>query len=371
MTFVGNSDNKESADASSRDRRVRRGTHSRAARGGVDLASQRPRATEVHHGGRPLRRWSASRHRHRGAGRSGGLFSGVRQGFLCGNRAGQRQMRDDSNCRRLLDHADPSRLAERPARRLGGRRRGRGDGRPEWRARARRPVRPSRRPAFGGSQRVRRPAAVSSPPDGSRRGPEPDAPGGTGGNATSGGRPGTGDHRACGQPAGHARYDGCHRVAVKLHSPRHGGDGGLAACCERRFSLIVLRRRGFAGRRLESNAPLAPTSGREDPHSRRSGHSDGHVEACEPDRRARGAHDSSLRRTPQGSRKRLRLPPAVPNDAGRKRRSSAPTLHSMVLVGRLADRSRRCRDPGRYPAARPLWFARPHAYHCLKCRATT
>jgi hypothetical protein len=277
-------------------------------------------------------------------------------------------MRDDSNRRRLLGHADPSRLDERPARRLGGRRRGRGDGRPEWRARARRPVRPSRRPAFGGSQRVRRPAAVPPPPDGSRRCPEPDAPGGTGGNATSCCRPGTGDDRAYGQPAGHARYDGCHRVAVKLHSAQHGGDGGLAACCERWFSRVVLRRRGFAGRRLESSTP---TSGREDPHSRRSGHSGGHVEACEADRRAGGAPDSSLRRTPQHPRERLRLRPAVPNERGRERKSSAPTLHSVALAGRVTDGSRRCFDPGRYPAARPLWFARPRAYHCLKCRATT
>ncbi len=280
-------------------------------------------------------------------------------------------MRDGSNRRRLLGHADPSRLDERPARGDGGRGRGRGDDRRERRGRARRPVRPPRRPAFGGSERVRRPAAVPAAPVGSRRGPEPGAAGGTGGNATSGGRSGTGDHCAYGQPAGHARNGGCHRAAVKLHSARDGGDDGLAACCERSFSHVVLGRCAFAGRPLESNASLEPTSGREDPYSRRSGHPDGHVEAREADRRARGAHDSSLRRTPHdpGERPRLRL--AVPHDGGHTRKSSTPRLRSVALAGGLAHGRRRCRNRDRYAAARPLWFARPRAYHCLKCPATT
>jgi hypothetical protein len=281
-------------------------------------------------------------------------------------------MRDDSNRRRLLGHADPSRLDERPARRDGVRGRRRGDDRPERRGRARHPVCPPRRPAFGGPERVRRPSAVPPAPTGTGRCIEPGTAAGAVGNAAFGDRSSAGDRCADGQPAGGVRNVGCHAVAVNLCSAGHGPDSGLTARCERRFSRVVLGRRSLAGRPLDSNAPLGPASGREDPHSGRGGHPDCDVDAEEADRRARGAHDSILRRTPHDPAERPRLSLSVQHHGrSHKRNSLAPRRRGLAGAGGPAHGRRRCRNRGCEAASRPLWFARPRAYHWLKCRATT
>jgi len=364
---VGKQDNKEKANASSPDRRVRRGPRDRADRGSVDLARPRSDTPEIRPRRRPVRRGPAPRNRHRRWGRRARPCARVRHRLVRRHRAGKRQSRDDPDGRRVLRHSDASRFDERSARRDRGRGGGRRHDRSDRRGRARRPIRPPRHQALRGSERLHRSAAVPACAGCCARGSDAHSTRHTGtvcGSAPRSGRTGHGrsgsdrvpagakrfrSPRDCGHASTHCRWPGC--VAGRPPRCWFGQAGSPRLRC-RSATVADSSPRRCNRPGCEARAWLRDDVALE---ARSSGKY----------RRA-AATDLGIGAWSRGAGPRSRLEGVTGrNPCGQR----PPARSRLALASGIA--GRRSRNRGNPATAARLGLARDRAYHCLKCRATT
>lgn len=141
-------------------------TRARSACGRVELAGRGAGAQAVRRRGRSVCRRPAPRHRHRRSDGSRGAGSGHGGCLLRGHGPARGTLPDDPHRRRVLDHPGPPGIDRLAGRNGGRRKRGRGDDRPERRARGHRAVRPPRHSADRRSELVPRPALAAPGPPG-------------------------------------------------------------------------------------------------------------------------------------------------------------------------------------------------------------
>ena len=140
--------------------RARVGARSRRSRLGVVVARRRRRAARVLDQRRHVRRWAASRHRHRPRCLVCDTSAGFRRGHICRTGADERTHRDDRDGR-LQDVPHPSGSPPRPARCQCGRGRSRCRAWPVRRGGVRPPLHSPRYPGRH-ERELRRPTRTAS-----------------------------------------------------------------------------------------------------------------------------------------------------------------------------------------------------------------
>ena len=369
MGAVGKQDNKEKANASSPDRRVRGGPRDRADRGSVDLARPRSDTPEIRPRRRSVRRGPAPRNRHRRWGRRTRPCARVRHRLVRRHRASKRQSRDDPDGRRVLRHPDASRFDERSARRDRRRGGGRRHDRSDRRGRARRPIRPLWHQALRGSEWLHRSAAVPPCAGCSARGSDARSSrrtGTGGGSAPRSGRTGGGRSGGGRVPAG-AKRSRSPRGADCGHSSTHCRSPGCVAgrpppCWFSRASSPRPRERSW------SVADASPHRGsRPGCEAGAWLRDDVALEVRWADKYQRAAAAGlgvEAKSRVVGPRTKLE------GFNGSNPCGQAPVARrGVVLAGGIA--GGRSRNRGNPATAARLGLARDRAYHCLKCRATT
>ena len=320
---------------------------------------------------RPVRRWSTPRHRHRGrVGLTGGCPR-VGERVVLGQRPGERDEHHDSNLGRVLGHAHASWLGKRSARLRCPRGRPARDDRPKRNCRARRPVRPSRRPPLGGSERLRRSLAL--PAGEARAGSHPASTSGPNaassacfaspGSTSFGSRPADSGARAAGRIAA-ARADSARGLAGGAGARGHcagtrtgaDSDDGPPDCVSRALGVTEVDRRSARargrGRCPDREIDVVPQTDAEDPSPGSRACSGAAAvpepepaEACAAPRRDRASDGS--------------------------RHAAAPWRRPLALAWRAGGGARRRRNRRARGQVATLGLARARTYHCLKCPAST
>ena len=179
---------------------------------------------------RSVLRRSASRNRHRGAGRVAGALTRDGNRLLRRSAPARREVPHDPHRRRLLGHARSRRIDRRSGRDRDRRGRGRRHDRPERRARGAGPVRAPRRSSDRRSQRLPRSAVAAPRPAGSR---SPAASRVDAAAARAGRGPGCAAREALGggrrPPARGGAYEACRGAFNTPRAREHGGADGVDA----------------------------------------------------------------------------------------------------------------------------------------------